>query len=215
MGKEFLSATSVYARVEWKCSACGTDNSQIRSLACNPDIISANEAENGYDKLQLSCKCEACGHRESWAKISVPWIKWTKTVFKAAVTVLGLYVAALLLEALTYDLESVLRMRVQDSTPVILAAAAIAWGCFSLWDHCRRKKLRTAVRMLPATALPAFSKPENRLYKAPADKTETAAVSTKPRVQERSPAQYTEEELKQLPAWKRVEIMKQRDPNGG
>ena len=89
-----------------------------------------------------------------------------------------------------------------DFIPALLVIGG--WIAWYSWKVIREKKIHDRINKLPASALPV-------LELIPAPKRPEVPGREVYAPSKRDATDYTEEELRQLPTWKRIELMKQRE----
>lgn len=190
---------------QWKCSACGAENaheeiiSGYGSTNKYDEFLARKRAQedledklqslqsagvpNRYDKVCFNGKCTHCGNREPWSKTQSILFDILKVILVIA------------------SLVSVGFLLIGFAIPVLIVAAC--WVALCMGETARKNKVRNAICQLPVGSLPVLQPIQPQRPEVPVNPANGPA--------KQNATDYTEDELKQLPTWKRLELMKQRE----
>lgn len=201
MARRVVATAFAHFQVNWQCSKCGTQNSERADLSFDSSTATTPTAESLYHSASKSALANRnaaisrlshpdVGRRYERLKLNCkckncnhaePWCNPDNSWLVAVSAVL------LVLALCTLSIP--------------LGVICISLLAYMIINALVKRKL---IRELPEASLPHFSEQTNSLLKE-----ESAPSNDVPAKQ--TPEDYTEEELKQLPAWKRVEILKAQE----
>lgn len=218
MAQGASATASIKVLSQWKCSACGAENvreqtiigygrtnshdeflarkkaqedlEQILNSLQSPDVSSR------YDKVSFEGKCTHCGNCEPWGKTQSILFD----ILKVVLFLLSLVSAYFLVMGLAIMSVSTAQGMIYAIPALVVAAC---WFALYQCKAIRKNKLRNRICQLPKSSLPIIQPIQPQRPDIPG---RTAYSTAK-----QNATDYTEDELKQLPTWKRVELMKQRE----
>lgn len=217
MAQGMRATVSVPLLSQWKCSACGAENVREQQISgygrtnnydeflarkkAQEDLewklknLQSPDAWARYDEVCFDGKCAHCGNREPWGKTQSTLIHILQLILILAslVSVINLWpVAYMWMVGITEGM-------IVYAIPALIVAGC--WAALLTWKIVRKNKVQNLICQLPVESLPVLQLIQPKRPEAP----ERTAVSAP----KQNASDYTEEELKQLPTWKRLEIMKQ------